>query len=65
MGNISIVPGGYGGVGLDFHVSSPVVLGLDATFHYVWSRDKSRSGVNDLPDFSAFTVGTHVLLGWE
>jgi hypothetical protein len=64
-GNISIVPGWYGGVGLDFHVCSPVVLGLDATFHYLRSREKSWSRVNDLPDFSAFTVGTHVLFGRE
>lgn len=65
LGNISIVPGWYGGVGLDFHVSSPVVLGLDATFHHLSSRDKSWSGVNDLPDFSAFTLGAHVLFGWK
>ncbi|MBI1797875.1 MAG: hypothetical protein HYR74_12600 [Candidatus Eisenbacteria bacterium] len=65
LGNISIVPGGYGEVGLDFHASSRVVLGLDATFQYVRSRDTSWTGVNDLPDFSAFTVGTHVLFGWE
>ena len=63
--NISVVPGGYGGVGLDFHLSSPVVLGVDATFHHVRSRHKSWSGANDLPDFSAFTVGTHVLFGWK
>jgi hypothetical protein len=65
LGNISVVPGGYGGIGLDVRVSSAVVLGLDATFHYVRSRDKSWSGVNDLPDFSAFTVGTRVLFAWE
>jgi hypothetical protein len=65
LGNISVVPGGYGGAGLDVHVSPAVVLGLDATYHYVRARDKSWSGVNDLPDFSAFTIGAHVRFGWE
>lgn len=68
LGNISVVPGGYGGVGLDFHVSSPVVLGVDATFHYVRSRQKSTwgwGGMNDLQDFSAFTVGMHALFRWK
>jgi len=66
LDNISVVPGGYGGVGLDVHVSSAVVLGVDATFHYLRTRDKMNGyGVNDLPDFSAFTVGTHVLFGWK
>jgi hypothetical protein len=68
LGNISVVPGGYGGVGLDFPVSSPVVLGVDATFHYVASHKKSTwgwRGINDLPDFAAFTVGMHALFGWK
>jgi hypothetical protein len=65
FGNIKIVPGWYGGVGLDLHASSQVVLGLDATFQHLWSSEQSWSGVNDLPDFSAVTVGMHVLFGWE
>ena len=64
-GNISVVPGGYVGVGLGARASPHVVLGLDATFHYVWSLDKNWSGVNDVPDFSAFTVGAHLLFGWN
>ncbi len=66
-GNVRFVPGGYGGIGLDFHLSSPVVLGVDATFHYVRSRQKATwgwDGINDFQDFSAFTIGTHVLFGW-
>ena len=63
--NVSIVPGYYGSVGVDVHACSPVQLGLDATYHYVQSRDKSWTGANDLPNFSAFTVGAHVLFGRE
>ncbi len=65
-GNIRVVAGGYGGVGLDFHVSSPVVLGVDATFHYVRSRQTGTwgwGGMSDMPDFTAFTVGVHALFG--
>lgn len=67
LGNTWVVAGGYGRAGLDFHLSSPVVLGASATFHYVRSRHKSLlwTGVYDMPDFSAFTVGTHVLFGWR
>ena len=50
--------------GLDFHVSSAVVLGLDATFHDARSFEESWTGKNHLPDFSAFTVGTRVQYGW-
>ena len=64
LGDISVVPGGYGAGGLDVHISSRVVVGLDATFHYVRARRESWSGVNALPDFSAFTVGSHLLLRW-
>lgn len=66
--NISVAFGGYGALGLDFHASAPLVVGLDATFHYVWSGQKSTwgwGGVNDLLDFSALTVGAHVLFGWN
>jgi hypothetical protein len=63
-GNSSIVPGGYVEVGLDVRAASPLVFGLTATFHHVWSRDEGWSG-NDLPNFSAFTMGTRVLLEWE
>ena len=67
-GNIKVVPGVYGGVGLDFHLSSPVVLGVDATYHYVRSHERSTwgwDGINDFPDFSALTVGMHALFGWK
>jgi hypothetical protein len=65
LGNISIVPGWCGGAGLDFSSSSRVALGLDATFHYVWSPDKAGPEKGDVPDFTAFTIGMHVLFGWE
>jgi hypothetical protein len=65
LSNISVVPGGYGGVGVDVHASQAVMLGLDATFHYVRTREKSGSTTGDLPDFSTFTVGAHVLFGWN
>lgn len=64
LGNISVVPGGYAGVGVDFHLSSAVALGLDTTFHYLWSGETGWSEVN-LPDFSAVTVGARVLYGWQ
>jgi opacity protein-like surface antigen len=66
--NVLVPPGWYGGAGLDFRVSSPVVLGVDATYHYVWSYEKSDwgfTGINDFPDFHAFTVGMHVLFRWD
>jgi hypothetical protein len=63
LGNVRVVPGWYGGVGFDFPVSPRVALGLDATYHYLWSRDKSWTGRNDMPDFSAWTVGMRVLFG--
>jgi len=70
VSSINVVPGGHVGVGLDFHVASPVALGVDATFHYLYARDKSRHLVSpffndDLPDFSAFTIGTRVLFAWD
>ncbi len=60
-----LAPGWYGALGLDIHTSPHVALGLDATFHYVWSVDHDWSEKNDMPGFSAFTLGTHVLFGWE
>ncbi len=66
LGNIRAVAGGYGQVGLDFHASSPVVLGVDATLHYVQSGKRSTfgfDGKNDMQDFTAFTVGMHALFG--
>jgi hypothetical protein len=68
LSNFKIVPGGYGEVGVDLHVSSPVVLGVNATFQYVRSRQTSTwgwGGINDMQDFSAFTVGVHALFGWR
>jgi hypothetical protein len=53
------------GVGLDPHGCSPVVLGLDATFRHVRFHDKGWTGVNDLSDFSALTVGALVPFGRE
>jgi len=63
--NISIVPGVYVGGGLDLKASTSVALGLEATYHSVLSHDRSWSGVNDLPNFAALTVGTHVLFAWK
>lgn len=68
LSTIKVVPGAYGAIGLDVHSSSPVVLGADAAFHYVASHEKStlgRGGINDLQDFSAFTVGVHAQFGWR
>jgi len=63
--NVSVVAGWYGAVGLDFRLASPVVLGVDATYHFVRPQNKDWHGANALPSFSAFTVGTHVLFGWR
>lgn len=68
MWNIKHVPGAYAGVGLDLHISSAMVLGVDAAFHYVWARQKATWGwisIDELPDFSAVTVGTHARFGWK
>jgi len=68
LGNFKVSAGGYGAIGLDVHVSPPVALGVDATFHYVRCGEKSTwgyTGINDLQDFSAFTVGMHALFGWR
>jgi hypothetical protein len=63
LGDISTVYGGYGGIGFDLHLSSRCVVGLDGTYHYLLSRDEGWTGRNDLPDFSAFTAGMHVMFG--
>ena len=55
---ITPVPGWYGSVGFDFHASSGVALGLNANYHHVWSEYK------EVPNFSALTLGTHILFGW-
>lgn len=68
-GNIKVVVGEYGGIGVDFHNASPITLGVDATFHYVHSGQRSTGagwgGTNNLQDFSALTVGAHALFGWK
>jgi hypothetical protein len=65
-GNVRLVAGGYGELGVDFLTSSAVVLGVDATFHYVWSGKRSTwgfGGLNDFQDFSALSVGGHMMFG--
>jgi hypothetical protein len=64
LGNTSIAPGWNAGAGIDYRSCTRVVLGLDATFHYVLSADKTWSKMNRMPDFTAFTAGTHVSFGW-
>jgi hypothetical protein len=63
--NIEVAPGWYGSVGFDFRTCSNLVLGLDVNYHRVWSDDDSVMwlGKADIPNFSAFTVGTHILFG--
>jgi hypothetical protein len=64
LGNIKLVAGGYGSIGLDVRASSRVVLGLNATLHYVGMGERSPwgwRGMNDLQDFSAVTVGMHAM----
>ncbi len=33
-------------------------LGIDANYHHVWSE------YQEVPNFSAVTLGTHILFGW-
>lgn len=60
-----VVAGGYGEAGADLHVSSRVMVGLDATFHYVFSRRESLFWDDPAPDFRALTLGTHFTYGWK
>ncbi len=65
--NVYYVGGGYGSIGIDAPVSSRVVLGVDATLHLLKTHHGSEFywiESNDMPDFSAFTIGTHVMFGW-
>ncbi len=67
--NVYDVGGGYGSVGLDFKLSRRAVLGVDATLHRVQTHHEADrifiwQEVGDLPDFHAFTIGTHVMFGW-
>jgi hypothetical protein len=64
--NGEAVLGWYGSVGFDFRTSSNLVLGLDASYHRVQSEEESIQWVRDadIPDFTAFTVGTHIQFGW-
>jgi opacity protein-like surface antigen len=59
LGDILLEPGWCGSVGVDFQTRSDLTLGLDATYHHLWSDDSK-----ELRDFSALTVGTHILFGW-
>ncbi len=64
LGNIKLVAGGYGSIGLDLQTSSRMVLGVNATLHYVRMGERSAwgwGGMNDLQDFSAVTVGVHAM----
>lgn len=64
--NVNIEPGVYGSVGFDFRSCSRIALGLDASYHYLQSTSRNpSSGKIDVPDFSAFTIGAHVLFGWK
>jgi hypothetical protein len=56
-GNIAVVPGWNTTAGLDLRVSPHTVIGLDANYHYLWSEHE------DIPEFSAFAVGMHILFG--
>jgi opacity protein-like surface antigen len=64
--NTWTAPGCYGSVGFDFRAAPRIVLGLDASYHHVWSENDSPGWAEDVhaPDFSLFTVGTHVQYGW-
>ena len=57
-GNIAHVPGWYASAGYDFPTRTNMVVGIDASFHRLSPEEK------DVPEFSAFTIGTHVLFGW-
>lgn len=63
--DVPIVPGGYAGAGVDIHLTGNIAMGLNATWHYVRSRETESLGSNDLPDFSAWTMGMRVMVGWE
>lgn len=68
LSTIKLAPGGYVALGVDVHSPSPLAFGADATLHYVDSHQKSAwgwGGINDMQDFSAFTVGAHVHFGWR
>ncbi len=56
--NISTVPGWYGSVGFDVRTGPNTLVGLGAEYHHLWL------GTEEGPEFSAITVGTHLLFGW-
>lgn len=56
--NITTVPGWYGSVGFDVRTGPNTRVGLGAEYHYLWL------GAEEGPEFSAITVGTHLLFGW-
>ena len=55
--NIMYEFGYMGGVGLDFWTSTRTKLGLDASYHFLNSKNDFRT------NFTAFTIGTHLLFG--
>ena len=62
---IVILPGWYGSFGVDFRVSSRVILGLNATYQNLWKQGEPTVWGDrmEIPGFSAFTLGTHALFG--
>lgn len=64
--NTGVVPGWYTSAGFDYRACSDVAIGLDVSYHDVFSQYEGPSWSVDkhIPGFSVFTVGTHVLFGW-
>jgi opacity protein-like surface antigen len=55
---ITFVPGWYLSIGFDFRTNSRMVMGLNANYHRLGSENEN------VPGFTALTVGTHILFGW-
>jgi hypothetical protein len=62
---IVFLPGWHGSIGVDFRASSTMVVGLNATYHSVLAESEPTvwGDKMNIPGFSAFTVGTHILFG--
>jgi hypothetical protein len=56
--NITVVPGWTGGVGFDLRVGPRSVVGIDVSYDHLLKENER------VPEFSAYTVGTHFLFGW-
>lgn len=65
LGEVKLLPGAHIGVGFDVRVGPTMALGLDATFHRVWSEPDRVHAETRFPSFSGFTIGTHVMFGVE